>query len=97
MLYPPSVPISRMCRALQSRGKHLQQLPIVGDTLIAGSPAATLVRRASSRTGSASSSWPPRYESTAAHKSLFIDAQSSSRHLGTVAPWLPPEVGTLAP
>src|SRR4051794_37714979 len=90
-----------MFRAPQSRANICSSFPVVGVTLIGGSPAAALARSASSRTGSPSRRCPPRYESTAAHKSVFIQLRW---HPGTLpfrlkaeATWHFGTPGTLAP
>ena len=52
MLYPPSVPISKIFRAPCMRANIQSSLPSCGATLIDGSPAASIASVAASRIGS---------------------------------------------
>ena len=73
LLYPPRVPISRIREAPASWASSMSILPWLGDTLIEGSPAASLALSAASSAGSRGSSRSVVYWSTAVHNSLSIE------------------------
>jgi hypothetical protein len=58
VLQPPSVPNSRIRRALTSLASRLSSLPCVGETPMAGSPAASLAASAAATAASGSTSAP---------------------------------------
>src|ERR1039458_219403 len=95
VLYPPSVPISRMRRAWMARASRCRNCPWAGDTAMFGSAALSLI--AASSTGSAGCSSPVVNASTAFQRSSFMvressvgsDPRSTPRHpdfLGRPAP-----------